>query len=116
MNGSRRARWQAITLSLLVAGYSGYYFCRSHLSVTIPLLIADLDRRGVAPDAARVMLGSVASLGVLAYAIGKFFLAGIADFLGGKRNFLIGMGGSILFTLLFSMAGGYREWREGETL
>jgi sugar phosphate permease len=38
--------------------------------------------------------------------MGKFFLAGTADFLGGKRNFLIGMGGSILFTLLFSLGGG----------
>ena len=104
-SGSRLARRQALTLSLLVAGYAGYYFCRSNLSVTMPLLIADLGRRGIAPDAARVMLGSVASLGVLAYAIGKFPSGGLADLLGGRRNFLFGMAGSIAFTLMFAASG-----------
>jgi OPA family glycerol-3-phosphate transporter-like MFS transporter len=104
MNASR-LHGQALTLSLLVAGYAGYYFCRSNLSVTMPLLIADLGRRGTAPDAARVMLGSVASLGVLAYAIGKFPSGGLADLLGGRRNFLFGMAGSIAFTLTFAASG-----------
>src|SRR5215472_15555744 len=102
---ARVIRWQTLTLSLLVTGYAGYYFCRSDLSVTIPLLIADLSRRGIAPDAARVMFGSVASFGVLAYAIGKFPSGGLADFLGGRRNFLFGMAGSIAFTLLFAFSG-----------
>ena len=104
-SGSRLARRQALTLSLLVAGYAGYYFCRSNLSVTMPLLIADLGHRGIAPDTARVMLGSVASLGVLAYAIGKFPSGGLADLLGGRRNFLFGMAGSIAFTLMFAASG-----------
>ncbi|MBV8842369.1 MAG: MFS transporter [Bryobacterales bacterium] len=106
--GLRRARMvrrQALTIGLLVSGYAGYYFCRSNLSVTIPLLIADLARRGMAPDAARVMLGSMASFGVLAYAIGKFPSGGLADFLGGRRNFLFGMAGSIAFTVLFAFSG-----------
>ena len=102
---ARLARWQALTLGLLVAGYAGYYVCRSNLSVTIPLLIADLGRRGIAPDTARVMLGSVASFGVLAYALGKFPSGGLADFWGGRRNFLVGMAGSIAFTLLFAVSG-----------
>ena len=45
------------------------------------------------------------TFGVLAYAIGKFFAGGLADFLGGRRNFLGGMIGSILFTILFTLGG-----------
>jgi OPA family glycerol-3-phosphate transporter-like MFS transporter len=104
--GSRRlARWQTLNVALLIAGYSGYYLCRSNLSVTMPLLIGDLASRGVSAGRAQVMLGSIASLGVLAYAIGKFPSGSLADLLGGRRNFLVGMGGSIVFTLLFAASG-----------
>jgi sugar phosphate permease len=102
---SRLAKWQATNLALLVIGYSGYYLCRSNLSVAMPLIIQDLGRRGIGSDAARVSLGSVASLGVLAYAIGKFPSGSLADLFGGRRNFLFGMSGSIVFTLLFAASG-----------
>ncbi len=103
---ARYARWRTLTVALLVVGYAGYYLCRSDLSVAMPLLIADLSRRGMSPAAAELSLGGVASLGVLAYAIGKFPSGWLADFLGGRRNFLFGMGGSILFTIIFGFAGG----------
>jgi OPA family glycerol-3-phosphate transporter-like MFS transporter len=90
----------------MAAGYAGYYLCRSDFSVAMPLLIRELAAHGVSPSAAAIQLGSIASLGVLAYAIGKFPNGWIADFLGGRRNFLFGMGGSILFTVLFGLAGG----------
>ena len=38
-------------------------------------------------------LGLIASLGVLAYAIGKFMTGTLADFLGGRRNMLLWHGG-----------------------
>jgi OPA family glycerol-3-phosphate transporter-like MFS transporter len=100
------AFWQVCTVALIAIRYAGYYLCRSDLSVAMPLLIAELSNRGISPDTAKVALGSVASLGVLAYAVGKFPSGWLADFLGGRRNFLSGMGGSILFTVLFSLAGG----------
>ncbi len=99
-------KWRAITVALLVIGYAGYYLCRSDLSVAMPLLIAELGRHGIAPNVARVQMGTIASLGVFAYAIGKFPSGWLADFLGGKRNFLFGMAGAILFTILFGLAGG----------
>ena len=34
-------RRQAWTVALLFAGYAAYYFCRSDLSVAMPLLIED---------------------------------------------------------------------------
>jgi OPA family glycerol-3-phosphate transporter-like MFS transporter len=100
------AFWQGCTVALLALGYAGYYLCRSNLSVAMPLLIRELASRGVTPDIARVQLGTMASLGILAYAFGKFPCGWLADFLGGKRNFLCGMTGSVLFILLFSLSGG----------
>ncbi|HXB75131.1 MAG TPA: MFS transporter [Candidatus Acidoferrales bacterium] len=100
------AFWQGCTVALIAVGYAGYYLCRSDLSVAMPLLIREMSSRGVSPDTAKVQLGTIASLGVLAYAIGKFPSGWLADFLGGRRNFLFGMAGSILFTLLFGLTGG----------
>lgn len=100
-------RWHLLTIVLLVLGYSGYYFCRSDFSVALPLLKLELARHGVPLNTATVRLGSIASAGVLAYAIGKFLCGSLADLFGGKRSFLGGMAGSILFTLLFAMGGGF---------
>ena len=108
MEKSRRLlRWQVLTASLMVSGYAGYYLCRSDLSVVIPLITQELVARGISAEAARIHLGTIASVGVLTYALGKFISGGITDFLGGRRNFLAGMGGSILFTVCFALAGGF---------
>jgi OPA family glycerol-3-phosphate transporter-like MFS transporter len=104
---SRRQRWQGLTIALMVAGYAGYYLCRSNLSVTLPLIIDDLASRGVDPSIARVRLGTIASVGVLAYALTKFVSGRVADAIGGRRNFLMGMAGSIICTFLFALAGGF---------
>ncbi|HLW79625.1 MAG TPA: MFS transporter, partial [Terriglobia bacterium] len=103
---NRLRRWQAVTVAMLVLGYAGYYLCRSDYSVALPLIIADLGARGMPSDMAKIRLGTIASLGVLAYAIGKFPSGGMADFLGGKRNFLLGMFGAVVFTVLFALGGG----------
>ena len=47
-------------------------------------------------------MGALTSFGVLAYALGKLFLGGLGDFWGGRVNFLIGLGGATIFTLLFA--------------
>ncbi len=99
--------WHAATIALLALGYSGYYFCRSNLSVALPDLIQYLAQRGVTASEAQVRLGFIASAGTIAYAAGKFISGSMADLFGGRRNFLAGMGGSIFFTLLFMMAGGF---------
>ena len=94
MNNQRRMfSWQVLTTSLLLSGYAGYYLCRSDLAVALPLIAAELTARGIHPDLARIRLGTIASAGVLAYALGKFVSGSLADFLGGRRNFLAGMGG-----------------------
>ena len=100
-------RWHLLTISLLFLGYAGYYFCRSDYSVALPLLLAEMSHKGIPTGVAQIRLGSIASLGVLAYAIGKFPSGGLADRFGGRRNFLGGMAGSIFFTLLFMLGGGF---------
>ena len=57
----RLLAWQVVTVVLMVCGYSGYYLCRSNLSVAMPLIIADLGSKGVAAETARIRLGSIAS-------------------------------------------------------
>ena len=100
-------RWHLLTISLLVLGYSGYYFCRSDLSVVLPLLIKDLGQHGIPANVAQVRLGFIASAGVLAYALGKFVSGSLADLFGGRNNFLGGMAGAVLFTILFAVGGGF---------
>jgi len=95
---------QIRTILLLFGGYAACYYCRADLSVATPLLVEELGRHGVGHDAAIVRIGSLSSLGVLAYALGKLFLTGLGDYWGGRRNFLIGVGGAMAFTLLFATA------------
>jgi sugar phosphate permease len=102
--GSLRAA-QIRTIVLLFTGYAACYYCRADLSVATPLLADELGRRGLSHGEALVRLGSITSLGVLAYAFGKFFLTGLGDYWGGRRNFLIGVGGAATFTLLFGLSG-----------
>ncbi len=47
---SRLFRWQFLTVALMLVGYSGYYLCRSNLSVALPLIADELAARGLAPD------------------------------------------------------------------
>jgi sugar phosphate permease len=93
---------QAGTVALLFGGYASLYFCRADLSVATPLLVEELGRRGVSHGDAIIRMGDIASLGVLAYALGKLFLTGLGDFWGGRINFLIGLGGATAFTLMFA--------------
>jgi OPA family glycerol-3-phosphate transporter-like MFS transporter len=97
---------QIVTISLLFGGYASLYFCRADLSVATPLLIDELGKRGVSHGEAIVRMGEISSLGVLAYALGKLFLTGLGDFWGGRLNFLIGLVGATVFTLLFASGVG----------
>ena len=96
---------QTITVALLFAGYAAYYFCRSDLSVAMPMLIDELGQHGMAAATATIRMGAMASFGVLAYALGKLCLTGLGDIWGGRNSFLTGLGGAIAFTLLFTAAG-----------
>ncbi len=96
---------QAIVISLLFGGYASLYFCRADLSVATPLLARELATHGLSYDDALVRIGGITSLGILAYALGKPFIGGLGDYWGGRINFLVGLAGATLFTLLFAFSG-----------
>ena len=106
LTGDPLKRRKAATVALLVVGYSGYYLCRSNLSVALPLIVAERAAKGIDPGEAKAALGAIVSAGVFAYAIGKFFSGPLADRVGGKRVFLGGMAGAVGFTILFAAGGG----------
>src|SRR5262249_44403837 len=61
---------------------------------------------GMEPREAQVQLGRwVVMLGTIAYALGKFASGGLTDLWGGRRTYLIGMGGAVVCTLAFAMGG-----------
>jgi sugar phosphate permease len=93
---------QTLVIALLFGGYGSLYFCRADLSVATPLLVEELGKHGVSHADAIIRMGSITTFGVLAYAIGKLFLTGLGDFWGGRNNFLIGLGGATVFTLMFA--------------
>jgi sugar phosphate permease len=103
---NRLLRWQSQTVILLVLGYAGFYLCRSNLSVTLPLIIDELTMGGWDSNTAKVRLGELASLGVFAYAIGKFLSGWLTDWMGGRRAFLLGTAGAVGCTILFGLSGG----------
>ncbi|MCH9654014.1 MAG: MFS transporter [Planctomycetes bacterium] len=90
--------WQRLTLLSLFLGYVGYYICRSNLAVATPLLLKE--------GFTKVEMGTVASVGVMLYAIGKIINGYLGDFLGGKLLFMTGMICSIIFTILFGLVSG----------
>ena len=76
----------------------------------MPLLIDELRKSGLSQTQATIHIGAISSWGVLAYAIGKICLGGLGDFWGGRRSFLAGLGGTIIFTLLFAYGGALPLW------
>jgi OPA family glycerol-3-phosphate transporter-like MFS transporter len=64
-------------------------------------------RHGLSASSAQIRLGFIASVGPVAYALGKFVSGALADVGTGRRSFLGGMAGSVVFTILFAMSGGF---------
>jgi sugar phosphate permease len=102
----RLVRWQIATLTLMVISYSAYYLCRATLPVLMSSIIDELAAKGISHTEAKIRVGYIASMGILAYAIGKVVSGNLADLLGGRRGLLTGMGGAIFFSVLFAMGGG----------
>ena len=95
-------QWQRRTALQLFVGYSAYYLCRSNLAVAAPLLIREFGGRGLDKE----VLGQIASVGVLFYAVGKVVNGVLGDFVGGKKIFLLGMVGAVGATVVFGLGQG----------
>jgi sugar phosphate permease len=89
-----------LTIFTLFLGYTGYYLCRSNLSIANASIVEDLATSGITDK----NMANVAALGVLAYAIGKLLNGIIGDFIGGRKIFIFGMIGSVAATVAFGFS------------
>jgi len=88
-------RWQLSTFWVCLVGYIGYYLCRQNLSAAFPLM-------GETFGYSNTQLGYIALYSEIVYAAGKFINGPLGDKIGGKKIFLLGMLGAIVFNLLFA--------------
>jgi len=96
---TRLSRWRVSTFWVMLLGYIGYYLCRGNLTAAFPQL-------SVAFGYSNTDLGLIAGWSTLAYAIGKFINGPLADTLGGRRIFLLGMTGAIVTNVVFAFSSG----------
>lgn len=88
-------RWRTSTFLVMLFGYIGYYMIRQNLSAAFPLMEK-------AFHFSNAELGMIAAWSEIVYAIGKFLNGPLADKIGGKKIFLLGMAGGILCNLVFA--------------
>ncbi len=94
---TRLLRWRTSTFWVMLVGYVGYYICRGNLSAAFPLLEQEFGY-------SNTQLGLIASLSEMAYAAGKFINGPLADKIGGRKIFLVGMAGAIFFNIIFAIS------------
>ena len=81
----------------MLLGYVGYYLGRQNLSAAIPLLEE-------AFGYTNTDLAGIVAISELAYAVGKFVNGPLGDKLGGKKIFLLGLAGTVVFNVLFALS------------
>lgn len=88
-------RWRTSTFLVMLFGYVGYYMIRQNLSAALPLM-------KTAFNFSNSDLGLIGASSEIVYAIGKFLNGPLADKIGGKKIFLLGMAGGIIANLAFA--------------
>ena len=94
---TRLLYWRTSTFWVMLIGYVGYYICRGNLAAAFPLLTQEFGY-------SNTQLGLIASLSEIAYAAGKFINGPLADKIGGRKIFLVGMAGAIFFNIIFAIS------------
>ena len=94
---TRLLYWRTSTFWVMLIGYVGYYICRGNLAAAFPLLTQEFGY-------SNTQLGLIASLSEMAYAAGKFINGPLADKVGGRKIFLVGMAGAISFNIIFAIS------------
>lgn len=97
LDNQRLLRWRVSTFWVCLIGYVGYYICRGNLSAAFPLLEQEFGY-------SNTQLGLIASLSEIAYAVGKFINGPLADRIGGRKIFLVGMAGAIFWNIVFALS------------
>jgi OPA family sugar phosphate sensor protein UhpC-like MFS transporter len=93
-----RTRWEFITLACMFVGYMGFILSRTVLAVVSPEMLADPN---LGLDEASY--GDIAAWGMAGMVSGKLVTGVIADWLGGRRVFLVALSITALLTVTFSL-------------
>ncbi|MBF2053394.1 MAG: MFS transporter [Candidatus Sericytochromatia bacterium] len=88
--------WRKSTFLVMLFGYVGYYIVRQNLPAAFPLMEKTFGY-------SNAQLGMIAAVSEIAYAIGKLINGPLGDKIGGKKIFLIGLGGAIVCNVLFAL-------------
>lgn len=91
----RLKAWRLSTFFVCLVGYIAYYLGRKNLPAAFPLLSEEFGY-------SNTDLGLIAAYSEVAYAVGKLINGPLADRVGGRRIFMVGMAGTIVFNLVFS--------------
>jgi sugar phosphate permease len=86
-------------LFTLVVGYGAFYLCRANVESSFPLLAAEF-------RFTKAQLGTLSSIPIATYAVGKVLMGMFGEVIGGKRLILLATSGSVLATLAFGASGG----------
>src|SRR5690242_17118445 len=94
------AYYRNATFVSLLVGYAGYYLCRQNLSAAFTPMKVSLGMD-------TVQFGWITSFGTLMYAVGKITTGSLADSKsGGRKIFFLGLYGSALLSIFFSLGSG----------
>ncbi|MCH7839244.1 MAG: MFS transporter [Planctomycetes bacterium] len=93
----KRTQWEFITLGCMFVGYMGFILSRTALPVASPEMLKDPT---LGLDAASY--GDIAAWGMAGMISGKLLTGVIADWLGGRRVFLVALSITALLTFTFS--------------
>jgi sugar phosphate permease len=88
-----------VVLLTLVIGYGAFYLCRANVESSFPLLKADF-------GFTKTQLGTLSSIPIATYAVGKVVMGAFGDVIGGKRLMLLATSGSVLATFAFGASSG----------
>ncbi len=98
----RRLRWELIILCCMYAGYMGFILCRTAIYVASPAMVGD-----PALGLTKTMFGAVLGWGTAGMVTGKLLSGAIADWLGGRRVFLLALGVTAAAACAFGIVGGF---------
>jgi sugar phosphate permease len=97
------ARWPHGGLTVfvtLLVGYAAFYFCRANVDAALPYLAAEFHY-----DKAKI--GTVTSIAILGYAVGKIVLGAATEAVGGRRMFLFALFGSVFASLAIGVTPAF---------
>jgi OPA family glycerol-3-phosphate transporter-like MFS transporter len=87
----------AVVLATLIVAYASLYLCRANVDASFPLLSR-------AFGFTKTELGTLSSISIATYAVGKLVMGSLGDAIGGKRLIAVAMAGSILATFAFGFS------------